>query len=229
MMQITVNQIHTVHDQVSDFLRHDYFDVRLEIADHLLAHIEELTTQNPEMPFYTALNEAFATIGGPKGIRKIERSKIYETWKAFVSHHLKTMLKTFRPPQVFLSILLLLMIYQIVLITKVFALWLFILGCVLTGVAETIVSYDIRRKYGHFGISSARVFIKSAWVTNTPLLSIYLIYRFDLGWWSDPIVAIAVFTYLLFFMFKFHYLQNGIKQDLARYSELHHDLITKAL
>ena len=40
MISITGNQIQIVHQQVQGYLRHDYFDVRLELVDHLGAHMD---------------------------------------------------------------------------------------------------------------------------------------------------------------------------------------------
>ena len=207
-------------------LHHDYFDVRLEIVDHLSAHIEEQSAQNPELRFYTALNHSIDTFGGKKGMRKLERNKTYEYWRSFLLDHLRAFGRAFQVPQAFFSIIFLLITYQFFLLTSFSTFWIFILCCLLTGVMESIERYRNSRVNKGLMISSFPIYTRSAWVTNTPLILLLFTNHswFDLGWWADPRAAFAVFTYLLFFIFKFHYLQKGIKKDYALYTELHNQL-----
>ena len=227
MMVFTGNQIYSVHRQVSDLLRHDYFDVRLEIVDHLLAHMEESMTHQSDLEFYAALNDAIDSMEGRKGMRKIERFRIKQVRRTFIVNHLKALISAFKPPQVFLSILVLVIIYQLILITDTNVLGFYLLGCCLTGAVEYIEAYKMRKRYDLFSISSLPIYTKSSWLTNTPLLLLIFAFHswFDLGWMSEVVVSISLFGYMLFFIFKFKFLRRGLYNDMQRYQALHHDLI----
>jgi hypothetical protein len=227
-MEFSGNQIHIVHEQVSGLLRHDYFDIRLEIVDHILSDIEQKITSDPQLHFFEALNSAIDSFGGRKGVRKLERSKIHESWRTFLLEHFRALIEAFRPPQVFMSVLLLMIIYNVISTVDIKAIWIFLLGCSLTGIMETLESIRMRRKYEVFRISSMPVYTKSAWVTNTPLLFLIFVYHswFDLGLVpSHIILSLVLFGYGLFFIFKFRFLKKGINEEHQRYKQLHHDLI----
>ena len=228
MMEFSGNQIHIVHEHVSGLLSHDYFDVRLEIVDHILSDIEQRITTDPQLHFFEALNTAIDSFGGRKGVRKLERSKIYESWRIFLLKHLKALVEASKPPQVFLSGLLFLIIYNLITITDIDALWIFWLGCTLTGIVETIESKRLRKNHSLFMISSMPVYTKSAWVTNTPLLFLFFAFHswFDPGLVSTQIIiSLCLFGYGVFFLFKFRFLKKGINEEYQRYQHLHHDLI----
>ena len=121
MMEFSSNQVYIVHEQVSELLRLDYFDVRLEIVDHILSDIEQQITQDPQLHFFEALNSAIDSFGGRKGVRKLERSKIYESWRTFLLKHFKALVEASKPPQVFISGLLFYIIYNLITIIDIHA------------------------------------------------------------------------------------------------------------
>ena len=237
MSSITGNQIQIVHQQVQGYLCHDYFDVRLELVDHILANIDTIQQLDPDIHFYVALNYSIDSLGGRQGIREIERSKTYEMWRAYLFDHAKAFGRAFQFPQVVLSMLSFLIIYQLILSFEVSPLVIFLIGASLTGFVESIDKRWKKVEVDHYGstITSYRIYSRSAWVSNTPLLLIMLLaqYWFPISWMSDIaadlLITCSLFVYCLFFTFRFYFLRKGIRADLKRYRQLNNDLINMTL
>jgi len=237
MNSLTPNQIQIVHQQVQGYLRHDYFDVRLELVDHILANIDAIQQQDPDIHFYVALNYSIDSLGGRQGIRQLERSRTYEMWRAYLFDHAIAFGRAFQFPQVMLSILSLLIIYNLISSFEVSPLVIFLLGTSLTGLVEWIDRRGERSWVDQYGatLTSFRIYSRSAWVTDTPLLLIMLLaqYWFPISWMSDIaadlLVTCSLFVYGLFFIFRFYFLRKGIRAELKRYRQLNNDLIKMAL
>ena len=216
-------QVRTVHDQVRQFMRRDYLDIRIEIVDHILNIIIEECEGNTHYQFYSSLNDAIDSLGGQKGIREIEFNRKYELWKQYVLGHYRALVDAFRIPQLVLSLGVLYLLYNITHQLDKNSFWMIMVMCCITGLVESIDRWGRRGWVDEHGstLTSFIIYARSGFVTNTPLLIIYLIWVFIPDYWiSDFIVTLSFFMYLIFFVFRFYFLRGEVRRDILKYRSL---------
>lgn len=215
-------QIQTVHDQVRQFMRRDYLDIRIEIVDHILNLIGEDQLSNPQHQFYSSLNDAIESLGGHKGIREIEFSRKYELWRQYLLGHSRAFKDAFRMPQILFSLLVIGLMYISIDYENII-LWIFLSLCCLTGLVEILDRWGSRGWVNDRGdtLTSFKIYSRSAFVTNMPLL--FLIppmHQMINPVMSQLVVSVSLYTYVLFFVLRFYYLRNGIRSDIMKYREM---------
>lgn len=109
-MELTAVQIERVKDYI-DRKNVKYFDVKIELVDHLSHMIEERMGREP-VTFERALSEAYHSFDD-KGFKKLVKEKeleFYNHWSRAFNQHIRAY---FTLPKVILTILLFVLIHQL--------------------------------------------------------------------------------------------------------------------
>ncbi len=99
-----------------------YYDLQVELVDHLANMIEDIMVKDPKVGFETALNQAYASFGlfGFSHIVQEKQNALQAKYKKMWWKELKDQ---FRWPEIVLSLLILISVWTIVNIVKGEFLW----------------------------------------------------------------------------------------------------------
>ncbi len=229
----TRDQIIAVHNEIALILKQDYFDLRLELADHMLNDIAQQRTDDPNFSFYLSLNKAVESLGGKKGIQKISFSRKYELWKQYLSNHLRAFMYAISWPHILISAVVIGLIYNFLGYIDNY-LWVFLIACLTTGFIETIDRWGTRGWINDFGstLTIFPIYSRSAFLTNSPLLLLMMVtikFPNSLSQ-SFPVLAqiigtFGLFMYLVFFIFRFYQLRKGVREEIKRYRQINQQIL----
>ena len=229
---LSIHQNRRVHYRVRDLLFHNYFDVRIEIVDHLAAHMENRMRQDSQLSFIQAFNEAVDSFGGIKGIRKLERSKKWEARKEYITAHLKAVQDAFRFPQIVITLALFSLIYLFISSInngEVFF-WMMIVAAGVFHITEYLATRKIKKWISATGntFTSFDIYKKCTWVTNGPMMVLFTFWlNIDPVWWHGLFAAVLITIYIVFFILKYHILKKGVHEHLSQYELMHYNLMIK--
>jgi hypothetical protein len=110
-MNLNPTQIQHIHSFVKRKYV-DYYDVQIELVDHIATAIEEKVELNPKLDFYTALQEIYNSFGLFGFIEFVEE-KEKQVQRRFRKMHCKERLSFFTVPKVIFTFTLVFLSYQI--------------------------------------------------------------------------------------------------------------------
>ena len=110
MNSLTSNQIQTIFDFTEKkYIK--YYDVQLELVDHIADKIETLQADDPNLSFDRALHEVYKSFG-VFGFTKVQEQKMVELHRYWM-RHLKSYIKGyFKLPKIIITVILSLCIYS---------------------------------------------------------------------------------------------------------------------
>ena len=114
-----------------------YYDVQVEMVDHIATMIEERWKMNPENPFEEAVSSVLEQFGGEDGLWKITKSKEKALKRKYTRVQLKYIAEFFRLPKIILTFLITLTLF---FIYKVFNNDTFVTEC-LQGIFVALIFY----------------------------------------------------------------------------------------
>lgn len=109
MNSLTADQIQTIFDFTEKkYIK--YYDVQLELVDHIADKIETLQADDPNLSFDRALHEVYKSFG-VFGFTKVQEEKMVELQRYWM-RHLKSYIKSyFQWPKIIITLILSLCIY----------------------------------------------------------------------------------------------------------------------
>ena len=110
MHSLTADQIQTIFDFTEKkYIK--YYDVQLELVDHIADKIETLQADDPNLSFDRALHEVYKSFG-VFGFTKVQEQKMVELHRYWM-RHLKSYIKGyFKLPKIIITVILSLCIYS---------------------------------------------------------------------------------------------------------------------
>lgn len=110
MNSLTADQIQTIFDFTEKkYIK--YYDVQLELVDHIADKIETLQADDPNLSFDRALHEVYKSFG-VFGFTKVQEQKMVELHRYWM-RHLKSYIKGyFKLPKIIITVILSLCIYS---------------------------------------------------------------------------------------------------------------------
>lgn len=110
MNSLTADQIQTIFDFTEKkYIK--YYDVQLELVDHIADKIETLQADDPNLSFDRALHEVYKSFG-LFGFTKVQEQKMVELHRYWM-RHLKSYIKGyFKLPKIIITVILSLCIYS---------------------------------------------------------------------------------------------------------------------
>ncbi len=99
-MKLTREQI----DYIFDFVKKHYvewYDLQVEMVDHLANDIEKIMTENPKISFENALDRAFRKFG-PAGFMEVAEQKMNAIKKSYFKYIFQEFKYLFLSPKIFL-------------------------------------------------------------------------------------------------------------------------------
>lgn len=109
-MNLTPEQIQYIHD----FVRRkyvDYYDVQIELVDHIATAIEEKIEANPKLDFYTALQEVYDGFGRFGFVKFVEEKEKQVQWR-FRKMYSREVQNFFTIPRVLFTVAFFFLSYQ---------------------------------------------------------------------------------------------------------------------
>lgn len=82
----------------------DYYDIQIELVDHLASEIERLSEETPSIPFEQALSGVYKSFG-IFGFDDIVNEKLKASYRAFHRIQVKSLRRLFRMPDLLISLL----------------------------------------------------------------------------------------------------------------------------
>ncbi|MFT6204353.1 MAG: hypothetical protein ACI9V1_001888 [Spirosomataceae bacterium] len=113
-MKLTTTQIQYIHDFVKRKYV-DYYDVQIELVDHIATAIEEKIKVNPKLDFYTALQQVYDRFG-MFGFSDFVEEKEKQVQRRFRKMQSREWLRFFTVPKVVFTVILVAFNYQILLV-----------------------------------------------------------------------------------------------------------------
>ena len=227
-------QILLVHEEITSILKDDYFDIRVELVDHILNDIDNRVQSKSELQpsFNDALQAAIRASGGKKGIRDIAFNRKYELWKKYLLDHSNAFRIAISWPHVLISTIVFLLIFNLLHNVENY-IWIFLLCSIMTGIIELVDRWGSRGWINENGatLSIFPIYSRSAFVTNLPLLLMLPaqfpeLFLINSLWTCQFLAALGLFTFLVFFIFRFYQLKKGVRQEIKKYRLIHQQLIT---
>ncbi len=114
-MNISAEQIQYIHDFVKRKYV-DYYDVQIELVDHIATAIEEKIALNPKLDFYTALQQIYEGFGR-FGFMKFVEEKEKQVQRRFLKMYRREMWQFFTVPKVVFTLAVFFLSYQLFLKT----------------------------------------------------------------------------------------------------------------
>lgn len=109
-MNLTAEQIQYTHDFVKRKYV-DYYDVQIELVDHIATSIEEKIEANPKLDFYTALQQVSDSFG-MFGFMKFVEEKEKQVQRRFRKMYQREVRQFFTIPKVLFTIAVVFVVYQ---------------------------------------------------------------------------------------------------------------------
>ena len=109
-MKLTTTQIQYIHDFVKRKYV-DYYDVQIELVDHIATAIEEKIAESPKLDFYTALQQVYEGFGR-FGFLKFVEEKEKQVQRRFRKMYQRETWRFFTLPKVLLTLALAFCVYQ---------------------------------------------------------------------------------------------------------------------
>jgi len=102
-----------------------YYDIQMELVDHLAADIENILTENPKLNFEEAKKKSFAKFGsdGFSAVVDKRHKALREKYRKIL---MTFVLEWFKFPKIMFALLLSVIAYVITSISKEYMVWLFI-------------------------------------------------------------------------------------------------------
>ena len=226
-MVFNKNQILFIHEELSKLLKYDYFDLRIEIVDHMMSIMEKRQLHQPDFSFLQLFNEALYDMGGKKGLREIEFDRKYQLWKVYLKKHLLAAVDAFQWPYVMFSIVSIAMLYRLTIMLDS-GVMVYFFACCLVGIAEMMDRVGKRGWINDMGtsISSFPIYARSAFVTNLPIILALASHHFIDHWIVGNLLTAAfAYIWIVFFVFRFYFLRSGVIEDLRKYRLIHQQLM----
>ena len=109
MNDLTRSQIQTIFDfTAKKYIK--YYDVQLELVDHIANRIEEMQTEDPKLSFDSALQKVYKSFG-IYGFTKVQEQKVREMEKFWNKRLTRYYLDYFKLPKIIITLLIGLVIY----------------------------------------------------------------------------------------------------------------------
>lgn len=229
----TREEILTTHNRISTILKQDYFDLRIELVDHILNDIEEKSESKSKQSctFFALLNESIEKLGSSKGIRKIAFDRKYELWKKYLIDHIQAFIRTISWPHILISAVTIFMFYNLLSSVENY-IWIFLLCSMTTGLIEMIDRWGSRGWINDFGstLTIFPIYSRSAFLTNWPLVLLIPgqfseLFLLNEPWIGQLLASLGLFIFLVFFIFRFYELKKGVRQEIKKYRIIHQQLI----
>ena len=110
MHSLTADQIQTIFDFTEKkYIK--YYDVQLELVDHIADKIEALQTDDPHLTFDRALHKVYKSFG-VFGFTKVQEEKMFGLQRYWMRHLWSYLKSYFKLPKIIITVILSLCIYS---------------------------------------------------------------------------------------------------------------------
>lgn len=205
-----------------------YYDVQLELVDHICLRVEELMNQKEELSFEEALHKTYKSLG-VFGFTKIQEEKSIQMNKYWGRKTLQYLTMYLKPPRLLMILLISLLLYNSLLVIQDLSEWLKVSIIVLISLMPIlmILSHSWKWKNGHMADNKRLLIVESLFNHCVSLMALMQIGfqiviqlgSYTLSPWLMALISLLVtlqyvLTYAVVHVFPV-WLQDDLQKDYA--------------